>query len=366
MLIAFGPASLADVNSHMAMVLGRPRAIHREDCTTPPPLDCDFPLEPSQTVPIATNHARQAPSSITSTIFWINLSHKVHDMLSMRAHKSRRQDYSRVQSLHQQVQSLLSDLPAALRPDSPNMSWDNVRPQLITTRERIITASSIFLTALHRPCITTHTESRKAAIDAALSLLQAQQRLYDMISEPQYKLFGYSFYTIDSALFLMSMLTKEPIADAELVYTIHNELEKAIGRITLMKERSHIAKTGEQILRQCYQDLQFQSTPPMSIGSGRSFADTDTLDGGLQDQVMASMQDFGIYSISSAASYDMSTGPFDAGFISMDQLYSPWGTSFEPGMLQQDSGWTSFQGVPSEAQYQGTGSMGAESGQGTW
>lgn len=350
----------------MAMVLGRPRTIHREDCTTPPPLDCDFPSEPSKTVPLATNHVRQPPTAITITMFWIAISHKVHDMLSMRARKIDRKDYSKVQKLHQEIDILLDDLPAPLKPDSPDTSWDNMRPQLVTIRQRIRTTTSIFLTALHRPYLATHPESRNCAISAALVLLQAQQRLFEMISEPQYKLFAYSFYTVDSALFLMSMIIEKPVEEHELHITIHHELQQAIDRIAAMKERSHIARSGEQILKKCYQSVQFSSPPGLSVGSGSSYTITDTLNREPQPQVSKPVHNFGLCDTSLNNHFNGLIEAFDTGFISMDQLYGSPGSMFATEVPQYDSNLPLLPDGQNEFQSQYTGQMGNDTNRGSW
>ena len=259
------------MDSHMAIALGRPRGIHREDCSTPPPLDCDYPSDPSQTVPMSTNHSHEPPNSFSPVMFSIGLGHKYHDLMSIRASKLDLQDYSRVQTLHQEVQSLLSNLPPALRPSFPDTGWDSQRPQLPAARQRLLTTANIFLLALHRPYVPTHPASRHAATEAAFEILQSQQRLFGFVHEAQHKLYGYSFYNIDAGIFLAAIVSKYLTFDLDTCARAQQELQQATLRLGRMKDRSPIAKTGELVLKQCCAVIEAKLPSPASTGSLNGF-----------------------------------------------------------------------------------------------
>lgn len=259
------------MDSHMAIALGRPRGIHREDCTTQAPLDCDYPVDTSQTVPMSTKHAHEPPNSFSPVIFSIALSHKYHDLMSLRASRRDLRDDSKVRDLHEQVQLLLTALPPALRPSYPDTTWDGQRPEIPAVRQRLLATANIFLLALHRPYISTHEASRYAAIDAAFEILKSQQRLFGFVHEPQYKLYGYSFYTIDAGIFLAATVLKYPNLDRDISERALQELQQATIRLGLMKERSSIAKTGEVILRQCCAMLEARTPSAASTRSPDGF-----------------------------------------------------------------------------------------------
>lgn len=186
-------------------------------------------------------------------MFWISISHKIHDMMSLKASKNTLKDHDKIKSLHYEVHALLNELPLALRPQFPDQSWDEMKPQLPAVRHRIVTTVNIFLLALHRPYVATHILSKHAATEAAFDLLQAQQRLFHLVTEPQHKLYGHSFYTLDAAMFLAAMAMGQPPEDFGLARRVQQELQLAVTRLSLMKERNPVAKTGELILRHCYQ-----------------------------------------------------------------------------------------------------------------
>lgn len=184
----------------MALILGRPRTINRDDCSAKAPIDCNMPRDPSKLVsPAAMAHRDQEPFSYTPQIFHFEIAHKIHDMLSSV------KGYNQVEVLHNQVLSILDRLPPTMHPWNPDTSWDTRKPNFPKSRQHIASVASSFLMALHRPHVVVHARSRQAAIRAAPDTLQAQQRLFDLMSEHHYKIYGFSFYTIAAGIFLLAV-----------------------------------------------------------------------------------------------------------------------------------------------------------------
>ena len=255
------------MDSHMAIALGRPRGIHREDCSTSVPIDCEYPQEPSRAVPTSTNHSREPPNVFTPVMFSIALGHKYHDLMSLRASKLDLRDYSKVENLHNDVEILLTNLPPALRPSFPDTTWDCQMPHLAAARQRLLTTANIFLLALHRPYVSTHMTSRNAAIKSAFAILQAQQELFTIVPQAHTKLYGYSFYTIDAGIFLAATLIKDPTFNLDTKTSALHELRQARIRLSCMKDRSVIARTGEVILQRCCGVIEANTPSPSSIAS---------------------------------------------------------------------------------------------------
>lgn len=280
-------ARLFILDSHMAMALGRPRGINREDCSTSAPFDCDFPSNPSRTVPRSTRHAYEPPNSFSFIAsFWIALSHKVHDILSMRASKSHLKDHTQIQSLHEAITSLVNGQPPSLRPIYPNTSWDKQMPQLPAVRERILAAAQGVILALHRPYISTHPTSLFSAMNAAFEILQAQHRLFGLVRDPQRKLYGYSFYTVDAGVFLAAIVTKHFGCDMAICSRALQQLQQATTRLCAMKDRSPIAQAGEPILRQCCYNLEVHMRTPLST-TGIGVPSNE----GLSNELLSFLQD---------------------------------------------------------------------------
>ncbi|KAK9313997.1 hypothetical protein V1522DRAFT_438057 [Lipomyces starkeyi] len=246
-------------DSHMALVLGRPRTINANDCTIRTPTDCDIPEDPFTTVPTSIGLAN-VPSSYTPRLFMYEISHKIHKMRSLAADKRYISDYNVVKDLHEQVMSLLDGLPPVFRPENPDISWDSRCSNFPKQRQQLSSAASSFLMALHRPHVAIHKFSRDAGIRAALNTLECQQRLFEMLSRHYYKFFYLSFYTIDAAMFLATTMIKHTPTDQGLLQNIYRSLRQAINRLLVMKERSPIAKSGVQVLAQCCQKILSESS----------------------------------------------------------------------------------------------------------
>lgn len=251
----------------MAWVLGRPRTIHVEDCTITTPIDCDIPDNPSKQVPHIAS-TTDKPSAYSVQLFCYRLSLKAHEMLTSSANKYHLNDYTLVQSMHDEVVAMLDSLPPAVRPQNPDTSFDRQYSYLPKQRQGVASILQAFLMALHRPHMKEHGESRRAAIKAALDCLEAQQSLFELCGEQHYKIYTLLFYTVEQGIFLSASALTNQISDQTIMRYILIALQKAIARLALMQTRSAMAKSGQQILSACYQKLlpiSGQSTGPLNL-----------------------------------------------------------------------------------------------------
>ncbi|KAK9350568.1 hypothetical protein V1505DRAFT_318406 [Lipomyces doorenjongii] len=313
-------------DSHMALVLGRPRTIHANDCTIKTPTDCDIPEDPFTTVPTSIG-ATNVPSSYTPRLFMYEISQKIHKMRSLAADKRYISDYNVVKVLHEQVTSLLDRLPPVFRPGNPDLSWDSRCPNFARQRQQISNAASSFLMALHRPHAAIHKFSREAGIRAALNTLESQQRLFEMVSSHHHKFFSLSFYTIDAAMFLTATMIKHTPTDQDLLQNIYHSLRQAINRLLVIKERSPIAKSGVQVLAQCFQKISSESskniTDSINLNCRHGVSEVpegDTIHGS-QNSIDSSVSDF--TNLHSTIQIDRSTHS-DTFFDAIDFNASFW------------------------------------------
>ena len=239
------------------MILGRPRAIHPDDCDVEEPTECDIPQDPSTCVP-ATQVVvgRDRPNTVSNNLFLYRLANVWHTVKALQSDRHYPTDYSVVQQLHDRVNHIMDRLPPTLRHERPNLSWDNQYPYLPQQREDVLTKANLVLMALHRPHIKYRAEARRAALQAAIVILESQHRSFMMARPHQYKLFGLSFYTVDASL-LLSVVTATylPQKDSEVMVKIDHVLCRAMNRLSTMHSYSPIARSGLAILRQCYHVL---------------------------------------------------------------------------------------------------------------
>lgn len=306
-------------NSQMSVILGRPRLINMKDCTIKPPLDTDIPSDPSQTVPREPG-PNQKPSTYSHRLFGYAIGRMIHEMLDQGADKQFVKDYEVVRELHRQLDTQLDGLPPAIRPRNPDTSWDFLG-FVPREREQISILANSFLMSLHRDHAEVNIESRQAAIFAALSSLEAQDRIFPLIHRHHYRIYGLSCHSIDSCIFLTSLLLKNLITDALLLQRALNALVKAIARLNTMRDRSLLAGSGASILSNCYQTLtrNVTSTAPQAEGPSSAFQPPRQL----QDQLDLSAFDSGTTSASVAAP--------DLAHLQPDSL----GDRFQPAVFEQ-------------------------------
>ncbi|KAL3428107.1 fungal specific transcription factor domain-containing protein [Phlyctema vagabunda] len=255
-------------DSHMALVLGRPRIINASDCDIKLPIDCNIPENPKTTIPTAVHSVGdgEKPSLLTPVLLMYSFSQFIHQMRGSGADKRCPKDYSVVSGLDHKVLELMDDLPPVMRPHNPDTSWDSRSPSLPRVREQILTAANQLLLALHRTHIHVHQESRGRAIKAAFAILEAQQRFFDKTPPNQYRFFGLAFSTIDAASFLAAIMMMQPPPDQELELKIQNIINQVAIKLQLLLEyRNALAASGLKLIRHC--QSRFQNHAGLARGS---------------------------------------------------------------------------------------------------
>lgn len=258
--------SMADPYSYVAMILGRPRTIHIDDCDAEPPMDCSIPKDPSTAVPM-TVRLEDSPhvSTASAPLFRYALARKVHEMRALKADRPRPKDYSVVQTLHEDIISLVEALPAFLRQKNPDTTWDLDHPYLPQLREELQVMANLFLMTLHRPHIISHLESRKAALQVSLETLDCQLISFAQAKQHQYHLFGLAFYTIEASLLVCIIMILFPPQNHETKQKVGHSLQQAIESLSDMKPFNPMAASGLDIIQRCYQRIKTATEFPSSV-----------------------------------------------------------------------------------------------------
>ncbi|OGM45642.1 hypothetical protein ABOM_006227 [Aspergillus bombycis] len=244
-------------DSLMAMILGRPRMIHPDDCDVKLPIDCNIPKDPSKTVPmtVQSGEPSDGPTTVSAGLFRYALACKFHELRALKADRPHVKDHTIIKGLHEQVISLLENVPPYLRFKNPDPSWDGDYPFLPQLREEVFMTANLFLMTLHRPHILANAESRKAALEATLATLESQQRFFGQTSEHHYPLFGLAFYTVDAAILLSIIIASYPPHSHEPRQYVYHVLQQAIERLSHIQPYNPIAKAGLGIVQRCYEKL---------------------------------------------------------------------------------------------------------------
>lgn len=250
-------ATAANADSHMSMMLGRPRLINLDDCSIQVPIDCKFPNDPSTVVPTAIRRGdNEAPTPVSGHLFRYSISQLIHQMKSNGANSKHPKDFASIQTLHEKASMLMDELPAHLRLQNPDTSWDKKCPWISHQREQAFNNCTSFLLSLHRPHIHSSAKSRKAAIQAAICILDSQQRIFEITKQYHYKTFGLAFFTIDAGFFLCSTTIMYPFTDRDLSRKVDVCLQQGIKRLESLEPHNAIARSSLKLLRHCYHLLQ--------------------------------------------------------------------------------------------------------------
>ncbi|KAJ5535578.1 fungal specific transcription factor domain-containing protein [Penicillium frequentans] len=257
-------------DSFMAMILGRPRMIHLEDCDVKPPLDCNIPSEPSTAIPMAVRlEESHGISTVSALLFRYALACKMHKMRATKVDRPRPKDYSVVRVLHEEITSLLVELPGFLQADNSDTTWDVEYPYLPQIRQELKVMANLFLMTLHRPHLISNAESRKAALQAALETIDCQQRFFAQAEKHHYHLFGLAFYIVDAS-FLVSIITiLFPPQSQDAKQRIEQNLQHVIESLSAMEAFNPIALSGLYILQRCYHKLKAVRGSPSSTSETR-------------------------------------------------------------------------------------------------
>jgi hypothetical protein len=252
----------------MALVLCRPRIINANDCDLRVPIDCRIPEDPSKVVPTAAEEGGNSPpSTISSIIFQYRISQLIHEMKTTGANKRFPKDYGVVKRLHDRVISFFDTLPVVLRPSNPDTSWDSRFPNVLRQREQVLATANSFILGLHRPHAHSNLQSRNAAMQAAFTLLDSQQRFFDKTPKNQYRFFGLTFFTVDAGFLLSTLATMYPPTDQNLKQHVHLSLLQGMNRLETLVNVNAIAGSGLKMLRYCYQKMRLASASGNDLGN---------------------------------------------------------------------------------------------------
>ena len=253
---------IIDNHSGMSFLLGRPCMIHRSDCNTSRPLNCDIPTDPLTTSPDVLL-AQNLPFSFAERLLQYDMACKIHDVRDFGLNRVSSETYVLVQEMQNQLESLMTDLPLFLRPQDPDTSFDELYLYLPFQRESVLTSISSAVYALHRPYLTSHEESRRVVLSHTMSALESQQRVFANTPKHHHGMFTLSFYTIDAALLLMTTAATYPPSAEESLQRIRQVLRTAMENLSTMANVNAIAGTGLALLNRCF--LQMNSVLGSSI-----------------------------------------------------------------------------------------------------
>ncbi|CAM1510749.1 Fc.00g082620.m01.CDS01 [Cosmosporella sp. VM-42] len=250
------------LDSLLALMLGRPRLINREDFSTPIPLNIEYPKDPVRTLPLSSDN-----SPFSGMLIFLTLAHKIHDILSLSAKGVFTGDYSKLLAIHDEIFALRYKLPLPAPSIRSSLATNTSTLRLSILWLSLLNSINAVLVALHRPLITSHPASRSAAVSAALEGLDLQHSIFDLVPHSQSRFYGTVFSTVEACIFLCGIMVELPPQDEIEDRRIRQGILQGMGRLSAIKDRSALAESGEQILRQFYQEIQAARKPTFEQSS---------------------------------------------------------------------------------------------------
>lgn len=232
----------------MSISLGRPRSIRLEDCNVKDPIDCDYPCDKTQEYPPVASMSG-LPSEFTAHWFQYQVSLVMHELLSSGVHKAEGQNHVSAIDYHRRIGSMVQRLPLPVNDISLDSLADSSVPHLSVICMQVEVTANAFLLALYRRHSRMHRLNRSFAVDAALQLLAAQERLFRLMSRVPHTIFMLSYYSVDAGLYLAALLAGHSHDDPQLVEQIKQALRLAIERLSWMADKSKVAASGLLAIR---------------------------------------------------------------------------------------------------------------------
>lgn len=221
------------------------------------PLNCDYPKDPTRTIPVPSGNGEFAKASHSLT-----LAHKMHEIISLSVSKSLPPDYSKVMQLHKEVCGLRDRLLSSWDIDpndvSSNMAISKLDLKCLLSLNQI----ERVLFTLHRPYMKTQSLSHMETVNAALRHLDLQYAILELIPGLQRRFYENPFHIIDLSIFVTG-----PSGERALTNTIGQDVVRKLGvraaeHLAAIKRLNPAPVSNEQVSRQCCQKLIDQADWP--------------------------------------------------------------------------------------------------------
>lgn len=335
------------------MNLGRPRMINAKDCDIILPIDQSFPDNPSQTVPIPkTEHT---PSPLSLLLVRYSIAGKIHEIREYGLDKQDA-DYSSVWTFHHRLQNVLNELPPYLNPNDPATNLDFDFPYLPLHREEASSQLNLVLMELHRPFIAKRSQSRIAALKAAVGSIDNQKALMELSGRHHYGYFGFGFYPTNAAMMLAVIALIYP--DKDQIDLIETKVQQALSILVNIQDVNIVARAAVPVIQRLYDKIRSSPHPILSSSTeSNSLESAPSQDDGISSVAAPSMgspptapisTQFMLENVADSTLHDFTDLPawteipqlndFDAAFW-LDQLSKMPDSMLQDGALGQTTMW---------------------------
>ncbi len=236
----------------MAVFLGRPGSVVWAHGLPSLPIDAPTPVDCSKTPIESRDEAVDPPTLITRQLFLFRVGDSLRNVLDLEPDGSHPKDFSKVDHVHQLMNTLHDDIPAPFRLENPDRRWDD-HPEcsrwIHNTRLYLQQLHFFGIMALHRPYIFHRKESRVAALRAAVNMLGIQRKTFDGLPLVQWRGFHLFFGSFDAVVVIASVFILFPHESPELRDSAVRRFHWTIAKFQAIREHNAVARAAQGVLK---------------------------------------------------------------------------------------------------------------------
>lgn len=182
------------------------------------------------------------------------------DIHQMEHNGANSQDYPTVERIHAAIKNNIQFLPSWCRLENPDTKFDRLHgcQWLPVAREGVSSLIHLVLLALHRPFIFSVANSRTEAVKAGISILHAQERLFQQSEAHQRKVFNPVYASFDAIVLIAALCIVFPNEDHERRTECINVVEKGIQRLGIISQSNSVAKSAHGVVCSLYHRLRYR------------------------------------------------------------------------------------------------------------
>ncbi|CAI7620702.1 unnamed protein product [Penicillium pancosmium] len=178
----------------------------------------------------------------------------IHQLENNSAHSK---DYSVVEDLSTAIKENLELLPSWCRLEYPDKKFDRSLgcQWLPVARDGLSSLIHFVILALHRPFIFSVAKSRVEALKAGISILRAQERLFEQLEPRQRKVFNFVYASFDAIVLITALCLAFPDENSEQKSECIHVIEKGIKRLGIIGESNLMARSAHGVVCSLYHRL---------------------------------------------------------------------------------------------------------------
>jgi hypothetical protein len=181
------------------------------------------------------------------------------DIHQLEHNGARSQDYPIVEHISAAIKKGLECLPSWCHLENPDTKFDGLRrcQWLPAAREGLSSLIHFVILALHRPFIFSVPHSRTEALEAGISVLRAQERLFEQSEPRQRKVFNFVYGSFD-AIVLIAALCLVSNEDCELQTACIEVVGRGMQRLSIIGQTNFMAKSAHGVVCSLYRRLAYR------------------------------------------------------------------------------------------------------------